>query len=315
VIKALNGRETYIKHLLISNAGMRSQLLVVVICVISTIVIASSFYWFTQNTNEQPVRPGDYHATLMFEGYARSYDLHVPPQYDGKTPLPLVFALHSFGSDAATFANVTGFNKEADANGFFVVYPQGLDNSWNAGTCCRPSSQQVFNDSGFIKTLLVKLKSDLAVNDSRVYAAGLSNGGMLAYRLACDDSEDFAAIAPVAATSVVESCNATGPVSVFAVHGTADEAVPYNNSTRSASALPVPPAVDAVFSWAQRDGTVSVPRQQVEGNLTVTTYGRGANGTEVVLYTLNGGTHVWPTKIPTTDLIWRFFELHPRQSA
>ena len=70
---------------------------------------------------------------LTFEGYARSYDLHVPPQYDGKTPLPLVFALHPFNGDAATFANVTGLNKEADVNGFFVVYPQGLENSWNAG--------------------------------------------------------------------------------------------------------------------------------------------------------------------------------------
>ena len=95
--------------------------------------------------------------------------------------------------------------------------------------------------------ILVTLKSELAVNDSRVYAAGVSNGGMLAYRLACEDSEDFAAIASLAGT----------------------------------------------------------------------TYGEGLNGTEVVLYTINGGTHEWfpPCEIPTTDLIWRFFELHPRQSG
>ena len=76
----------------------------------------------------------------------------------------------------------------------------------------------------FIQAVLVKLKSDLAVNDSRVYVVGESNGGMLAYRLACDFPEDFAAIAAVSATSVVtERCNATRPVSVMAVHGTADD--------------------------------------------------------------------------------------------
>jgi polyhydroxybutyrate depolymerase len=294
---------------------MRSPLILLVIGVVAAIVIASALYWFAQNPEEQQVRPGDYHITLTFQGYARSYDLHVPPQYDGKTPLPLVFALHERGGDAATFANATGFNQKADAEGFFVVYPQGLNNSWNAGSCCGPSSQQKVDDTGFIKMLLTKLKSDLAVNDSRVYATGVSNGGMLAYRLACDFSEDIAAIAPLAATSVVESCNATRPVSVVAFHGTADEVIPYNESTRNASALPVPPAVDAISYWAHRDETVSVPRQHVEGNFTVTTYSGGSNGTEVVLYTLNGGKHADLLRFRPADLIWRFFELHPQRSA
>ncbi len=294
---------------------MRSPLVLFAIGAVAAIIIASALYGFTQNPNEQPVRPGDYQVTLTFQGYARSYDLHVPPQYDGKTPLPLVIALHPFGGNAASFANITGFNKEADAEGFFVAYPQGLNGSWNAGSCCRPSSQQIFDDADFIKTVLVKLESDLAVNDSRVYVAGDSNGGMLAYRLACDFPEDFAAIAAVSATSVVtERCNATSPVSVMAIQGTADAVIPYNNTTRSSSDLPVPPAVNAISYWAQRDGTVSESQQQV-GNNTVTTYGGGLNGTEVVLYTLNGGRHGWPPEIPTTDLIWRFFELHPRRSA
>ena len=128
-------------------------------------------------------------------------------------------------------------------------------------------------------------------------------------------SKDFAAIASVAGTSVVEGCNATRPVSVLEVHGTADEVVPNNNTTRNEGVFRVPPAVDAISYWAQRDGIVSVPQQQVGGNLTVTAYGGGSNGTEVVLYTINGGTHRWPAEIPTTDLIWRFFELHPRQSG
>ena len=299
-----------------SDAGMRSPILLFAICAVVAIVLTSAFYGFTQNQNEQPERPGDYNETLTFQGYARSYILHVPPQYDGKAPLPLVIALHPFGDNATSWANFTGFSKEADAEGFFVVYPQGLEGSWNAGSCCRPSSQKIYDDVGFIQTVLAKLKSDLAVNDSRVYVVGESNGGMLAYRLACDFPEEFAAIAAVSATSVVtESCNATSPVSVMAVHGTADTAIPYNNSTRSTSNLPVPPAVDAVSYWATRDGTVSVPQQQVEGNLTVTTYSGGLNGTEVVLYTVKGGTHGWLWEIPTTDLVWRFFELHPRLSA
>jgi polyhydroxybutyrate depolymerase len=299
-----------------SDVGMRSTLLLFAIGVVAAIVIASVLYGFTPSPNEQPVRPGDYNVTLTYQGYARSYILHVPPQYDGKTRLPLVIALHAYGGNAASFANFTGFSKEADAEGFLVVYPQGLNDSWNAGTCCRPPSQQIYDDAGFIQTVLANLKSDLAVNDSRVYVVGESNGGMLAYRLACDFPQEFAAIAAVSATSVVtEGCNATSPVSVMAVHGTADEVISYNESTRSKSDLPVPPAVDAISYWAKRDATVSVPRQQVEGNLTVTTYSGGLNGTEVVLYTVKGGTHGWLWEIPTTDLVWRFFELHPRLST
>jgi polyhydroxybutyrate depolymerase len=297
------------------DAGMHLSLRLWVIGVVAAIVIASALYFFVQIPCEQGVRPGDSRATLTYQGNTRSYILHVPPQYDGKTPLPLVFALHPFDGNAATFAKATGFSEKADAEGFFVVYPQGLENSWNAGFCCRPSSQHIYDDAGFIKTLLAKLKSDLTVNDSRVYVVGDSNGGMMAYRLACDFSEDFAAIAAVSATSVVEQCNATGPVSVLAVHGTADTVVPYNNTTRRPRALPVPPAVDAVSYWAQHDRTVSLSRQQAQANLTVATYSGGSNGTEVVLYTLNGGTHGWPYEIPTTDIIWQFFELHPRQSA
>jgi polyhydroxybutyrate depolymerase len=292
---------------------MRSSLRLRIIGLVAVILIASALYWVAQNS--ESVRPGDSHVTVTFQGYARSYDLHVPPQYDGKTLLPLVIALHPFGNDAASFAKATGFNQKADAEGFFVVYPQGLENSWNAGSCCRPSSQQIYDDAGFIKMLLAKLKSDLTVNNSRVYVAGESNGGMMAYRLACDYPEDFAAIAAVSATSVVTQCNASGPVSVLAVHGTADTVIPYNNTTRSADALPVPPAVDGVSYWAQHDRTVSVSSQQVGSNLMMTTYSGGSNGTEVVLYTLNGGTHGWLQEIPTTDLIWRFFELHPRRSA
>ena len=296
---------------------MRFSLRFWVIGVVAAILIASALYWVaqdSQNLNEQRVSPGDSHVTLTFQGYTRTYDLHVPPQYDGKTLLPLVFALHPYGGNASAFENTTDFNKEADAEGFFVVYPQGLNGSWNAGTCCRPPSQQIFDDVGFINTILVTLKSELVVNDSRVYVFGESNGGMLAYRLACDMSADFAAIASVAGTSVVEGCNATGPVSVLEIHGTADTVVPYNNTTRNASDLPVEPAVDAVSQWAQRDGTVSVSQQQV-GNNTVTTYGGGLNGTEVELYTINGARHGWPPEIPTADVIWRFFEQHPRHSG
>lgn len=315
---------------------MRLRLLLYVV-VGTAIALASALYSFTQIPNgpsaqlslsqntsistttsasqSQDVRPGDWQRTLTFQGDSRSYDLHVPPQYDGKTPLPLVFALHSLGGDAATFANDTGFNERADAEGFFVVYPQGLSNSWNAGSCCGASSEHHVDDVGFIKALLIKLKSDLAVNNSRVYASGFSNGGMLAYRLACNSSDDFAAIAPIGATFDVESCNATAPVSVFAVHGTADEVVPYNETTRSEDALPVPPAVDAISYWVHRVGTVVVPQKRVEGNFTVTTYGGGLNGTEVSFYMLNGGRHEWSPGIPTTDLIWDFFELHPRQPA
>ncbi len=299
-----------------SDTSMRSPLYFFVIAVVAAIIIAwGALYWFTQNPNDQHVRPGDTHVKLTYQGLARSYDLHVPPQYDGKTPLPLVFAFHELGGDASTFAKRMGINQKADAEGFFVVYPQGLNNSWNAGSCCPPSSQQKIDDAGFINMLLVKLKKDLPVNDSRVYAIGVSNGGMLAYRLACDFPEDFAAIASLAGTSVVEGCNATRPVSVLEVHGTGDEVIPYNNTTRSESALPVRPAVDAISYWAQHDRTVSVQRQQVANNVTATTYSGGSNGTEVVLYTVIGGTHARLAEITTIDLVWRFLELHPRQSA
>ena len=137
-----------------SDTKMGSPLRLLVIGAIAAIVVTSAVYWVTQNSNEQPLRPGDYHVTLTYQGLARSYVLHVPPQYHGNTSLPLVIALHYLGVDPETFANVSHLNEKADAEGFFVVYPQGLNNSWNAGYCCGSSSQQKVDDAGFIKAIL-----------------------------------------------------------------------------------------------------------------------------------------------------------------
>ncbi|HEY9344599.1 MAG TPA: alpha/beta fold hydrolase, partial [Inquilinus sp.] len=159
----------------------------------------------------------DVDATLPVDGVSRSYTLHLPPAAAGGDPLPLVVVLHGGGANADSAIALTGFSAEADAEGFIVAYPNGTGRlkptaetadqfSWNAGDCCGAAMRRDADDVGFLRALVSTIEQERAVDRHRIYAAGFSAGGMMAYRLACEAGDIFAGVAVVSGAILVPSC-------------------------------------------------------------------------------------------------------------
>ncbi len=273
----------------------------------------------------------DVEATLTVDGAARSYVLHLPPAAAGREPLPLVVVLHGGGANAASAIELTGFSAEADAEGFIVAYPNGTGRakptaatagqfSWNAGDCCGAAMRRDADDVGFLRSLVSTIEQERAVDRHRIYAAGFSAGGMMAYRLACEAGDIFAGVAVVSGAILVPSCTPTRPVSLIHIHGTDDEAVPFDGTAEreSYARAKFPPVRDSVAFWAAFDGcrTKPVTRDSVAG-IKAEDYPDCKAGTAVRFDVVEGGIHAWPDGADTpgfaaTPRIWRFFADHPR---
>jgi polyhydroxybutyrate depolymerase len=264
--------------------------------------------------------------TLEFGGRTRTYLVHPPKGYEGKLPLPLVLVLHGAIQGAANVERMSGMSAEADKENFLAVYPNGTSESglaptWNAGACCGYAQMNKVDDAGFLRALIDRLEHDYPIDPKRVFATGISNGGMMSYRLACEMADRIAAIAPVEGAQDVE-CRPSGPVSILIFHGTADFLVPYNGgktpfqlgSKRSDSSVP-----STVSFWMKQDRCTTTPERQESTQLRIDTYTGCKDGTGVTLYTIMGGRHMWPgtvlsrNNIPATDIIWSFFAAHPKQ--
>jgi polyhydroxybutyrate depolymerase len=199
-----------------------------------------------------PVKTGGQVKTITVRpGLARrTARLYVPTSLPKGTRVPLVVVLHGGFGVADGAAKQTGFDAQAERGKFLVVYPQGILRSWNAGICCGPAMKNNVDDVRFITTLLDRLEADYRIDTRRVYATGISNGGMMAYRLACEAPDRFAAIAPVAATLTISGCRPPQPVSLLHIHGMEDGNVPFAGGVGLAvfsirSAIPCPPPMQA----------------------------------------------------------------------
>ncbi|HEY1992083.1 MAG TPA: PHB depolymerase family esterase [Gammaproteobacteria bacterium] len=282
---------------------------------------------------------GDPAESIEFGGMDRSYLLHLPtplPDY----PLPLVVVLHGGGGSAESMAKMTGFDAEADQQGFIVVYPDGTDKArpflnalgkpgfltWNAGSCCGYAQENAIDDVGFIRAVVMRVIKDNAADPKRVYVTGISNGGMMAYRLACEASDLFAAIAPVSAVQEVASCKPGRPVSVFHVHGAKDENVPLAGGVgkKAIEKEARKPVQDTIDFWMKQDGCSSTVRSE-EPDVLMTNYGGCAAGSEVAFVLIQDGGHSWPggqrityfldppsKALNATSEIWRFFSTHSK---
>ncbi len=281
------------------------------------------------------LKAGDHVLSLKAGEQARTYLLHLPPAYDGKRLLPLVIVLHGGGGNAPGVARMTGFSEKSDKEGFVVVYPNGsgrLKNrllTWNSGNCCGYALDNNVDDVGFIRALIDELEKTRAIDPRRVYVTGMSNGGMMTYRVACELSDKIAAAAPVAGALNLENCQPARPVSMIIFHGTADEHVLYNGGEplkRADTHRRVDKPVSyAVAFWVKQNGCSEIPERQEKGSIRTEIYRGGKEGTEVALYTVKGGGHAWPggeayllgseptREISATDLMWEFFTRHPKK--
>jgi polyhydroxybutyrate depolymerase len=252
--------------------------------------------------------------------------------YRPTNPLPkpgLVFILHGTYGDGFQMENMTGFDVQADRLGWIVVYPDGVVDGWDAfGSGPSWGHHPGADDVAFISGAIDRLEATDAVDPDRVYVAGLSRGGMMTYRLGCELSDRVAAIAPVSGNmaaadgSVNVPCNPTRPVSVLAIHGTADGTIPINGGKVD---ILFSPLADVIARWRSMDGCSGDGTASVDGASTTTSWDC-RSGSTVAMRIVTGGWHWWPARSasPTPQfaddfdasrLIADFFVAHPRVAA
>lgn len=288
--------------------------------------------------HDAPLEAGDHLLRLTVDDRPRSYRVHVPAQCHASRPAPVVLVFHGTSMNAKSMAQASGLNAKSDEAGFVAVYPNGTGVhpqflTFNAGEEHDPMSEGRPDDVKFVGKLLDDLAMHLRIDENRVFATGMSNGGMMCYRLAAEMPDRIAAIAPVAGPMAVPMPAARRPLSVIHFHGTADEIVPIDGpDERTPDTVRFRSVDDTLRLWAQANGCPPVPETVAEPDCTNDgttvqrlTWGPGTKGAEVVFYRIEAGGHTWPGKTPmfkkllgrstrdisANDLIWSFFERHP----
>lgn len=203
---------------------------------------------------------------------------------------PLVVVLHGAGGDGATIWDVVGIDELARREGFVVAYPDALDSRWNAGRCCRERDMPDVDDVAFLHDMRAQLVVEDRVDPGRVYALGMSNGGMLSYTWACDRPGDLAGVGVVAA-ALVTGCPDPFPVTVVALHGTGDTVVPLDGRVRGTRRLP--PLDESLAPFLVADGCPPDPDVDRAGTATVSVW-TCADGHSVVRAVITGAKHAWP---------------------
>ena len=261
-------------------------------------------------------------GTISHGGIDRSYRLM--GSLSAETPPPLVVALHGGLQSVEALIRMSNLDVETQRSGFAVVYPVGVERTWNAGRCCGAAKQLGVDDVGFVIAVVDRLIAAGQADAARIYATGISNGGMLAYRLATEHAERFAAIAPVAASMLNEG-RPSAPVSVLHIHGTRDRMVPFDGGVgeRSLTRVSNPPVREVIDRWRGYADTAGAPTVEHLPPSTIEAW-RAADGTEIALCTIERGGHVWPgphtplrsaaSAFDATPFILRFFARHVRAS-
>lgn len=295
-------------------------------------------------------RTGDVLGEIESGGRKRTYRLHLPGGAPPENPSPLIFVLHGASGNAWNAARVSKFSPYADLHGTIVCYPDGTGAekyrlTWNAGYCCGYAAKNDVDDVLYILELIESLKAEYKIDRSRVYAAGISNGGMMALRLGVELSDKFAGVASVAGAMPPVELLPIEPVSAIFIHGTHDEYVPFcgGEGTKNRRAgLSHPSVASGISYWTKAnrvfpkpnvetlggvfrgEGTASVFDKPSGGEypeIVIERFGRGSGGAEVAAVTLNGGLHAWPGGEPgwrggdepsraldATAEIWEFFK-------
>lgn len=271
--------------------------------------------------------------TVRVAGVERDYLLDAPAEASG--PTALVIALHGGGGNARTMT--PRWLDVARREGFAVAFPNGVGRTanmgtWNAGGCCGLAMTSNSDDVAFIGAMIDDIARDHRIDPARIYVTGLSNGGMLTYRIGAALAPRIAAIAVVSGAMFGGETPPATPVPVLIMHGEQDDIVPFGGGTspmalvaRSQS-LPFREVAYAVDFWRRADRCADKPATESRGDVTIETYGRCAKGGEVVFYRLKSAGHTWPgparavgglerahyDQVDATEVIWRFFSRHAR---
>ncbi len=267
-------------------------------------------------------------GTIEHDGLTRDYRLRLPPQYEEGVSLPLVFNLHGNTSNAIQQEAYTNFNVVADAEGFIVCHPDGTDipggtgKTWNVNF---PGSGNTTDDAGFLNALIDEFHAEYGIDLTRVYSTGMSNGGYMSYKMACDYPNRIAAIASVTGSMVpleVANCDPMRAMPVMQIHGTNDPVVPYGGAAWTTD-------VETVVEWwvsnnncMDGPAVTDIPDTNTGDGCTAELYEYTGcdESTRVEFYKITNGGHTWPNGLidlpgsgntnrdfTASEVIWEFF--------
>ncbi len=280
-------------------------------------------------------------SELVLDAGGAEHDVrvYVPTNYDGRSELPLVLSFHGFGSNGPQQAALTGYEDLAEEEGFIVAHPTAVPastdesgrNSWELADVDDPAK----DDLAFANELLDLLIEQYCVDEARVYATGMSGGGLFTSRLVCDLSDRIAAASSVAALAHSETCDPAQPVPFMAIHGTEDDRVPFDGDLTGtwfedqefAQVLFSEPIPDQFAKFAEAMGCdLEGERVQQSTDIFVTTYTGCDDDVPLSFYEVVDGGHAWPSsplaavltdfqgyitfEIDATADSWAFFEQH-----
>ncbi|MFI0793757.1 alpha/beta hydrolase family esterase [Micromonospora rubida] len=292
----------------------------------------------TPHARDLPV--GASERTLTAGGRERTYRLYRPASATLTAPVPLVVMLHGAAGTGAQAQEAYGWTAQADRDGFVVAFPDGLKRAWAVDSeCCGAPAREGVNDIAFITDMVTAIGAELPVDPARTYVTGISNGGLLAYKLVCDTGV-FAAIGAVS-TTLTGACPSPKPVSVLHIQGKLDQTMPYgggpgrrdNGGTgRNPVKIDGPPTPELAARWRAVDGC-GEPKTTTDGPV-VRAAASCPDGRAVELITITDAGHQWPggrpnppraeklldldppsTALNATETIWRFFAAHPKPAG
>ena len=257
-------------------------------------------------------------CTLTHKALERYYIIYVPESGVSEASMPVLFALHGYGSTAEIHKNYTNYQPLAETSKFIVIYPQGSyfqgtftsGNHWNVGSWTAGSTA---DDVDFINEVIDLVSKKESINQNRIYSSGMSNGGFMSYHLACNLSSRIAAIASVTGSmskETLENCSPSHPTPILQIHGALDVTVPFNgDSTINME------SIDNVFNyWTTYNSCDPIPSlivtDYVNFSVDYQKYNNCLNSVKVELYKISSMGHTWPGKnnfgISATEEVWNF---------
>ena len=285
---------------------------------------------------------GDHTGSIVWDGLERTYLIYIPSSYNKTKPMPLVIALHGGAGTSKGMVELTrgGFNTLADKEGFIVVYPDAIDKHWNDfRNDMLAVDVEDIDDVGFISALIDYLVETLNVDPKRVYVNGMSNGAMMTHRLALELSDKITAVATVAGNIPEDQSQSDiipkRAIPVLIISGTDDPMMPWDGGyvvkqPKRGKVISVPETVKYWVNYNRCSPTPTItwgPDRYPQDGTRVRreVYSKDKNGTEVILYAVEGGGHTWPggsshlrkiiagktsKDINANEVIWDFFKKH-----
>lgn len=275
---------------------------------------------------------GDYTLKLKQDEQLRQYMVHVPTSYHPSQATPMVISLHGGGGNMSYQASEEYYHliSASEKAGFIAVFPNGYSRlssgklaTWNAGICCGNARDKNIDDVGFIKSVINDMKARANIDSKRIYANGMSNGGMMSYRLACELADSVAAIASVAGTDGTLQCKPSRPISVLHIHAVDDDHVLFNGGSgiKSKTHADFISVSNTISKWVKQNACNPTPQRvlTVKGAYC-DLYSNCQHNTQVKLCVTETGGHSWPggtkvrggaagsTAINANDLIWTFYQ-------